>query len=95
MPGASCTRSLVRKKVAHELATTGTPNDPAFPARRFDGLFRALPGDRALLPPSPAGCSSRRLDASVGASGPHGFAVRFNALRLARLGVHRVPHQHL
>src|ERR1700730_18198205 len=40
------------------------------------GLFRALPGDRAFLPPSPAKIASRELDASVGASGPHAFAVR-------------------
>jgi hypothetical protein len=31
------------------------PNNPAFPARRFDGLLRDLPGDRAFLSPSPAG----------------------------------------
>jgi hypothetical protein len=60
---------------------------PAFPARMVYGLLRALPGDRALLPPSPcglmihlepgwAGCISARLDASIGASGPHDFAVR-------------------
>ena len=28
-------------------------SNPAFPAQWFYGLFRALPGDRALLPPSP------------------------------------------
>src|SRR5450631_1992768 len=28
-------------------------NTPAFPAQWFYGLFRALPGDRAFLPPSP------------------------------------------
>jgi len=28
-------------------------SNPAFPAQWFDGLFRALPGDRAFLPPSP------------------------------------------
>jgi len=44
----------------------------------FNGLLRALPGDRALLPPSSArrGTRLRQLDASVGASEPHGFAVR-------------------
>src|SRR5216684_3606010 len=51
----------------------------------FYGLCRALPGDRALLPPSSADmfCLSpvgptqlRKLDTSVGASGPHDFAVR-------------------
>ena len=50
----------------------------------------ALPGDRAPLPPSSADmfCLSpvgptqlRELDASVGASGPHDFAVRCNISR--------------
>src|SRR5260221_8226268 len=40
------------------------------------GLLRALPGDRAFLPPSPAKVAFRRLDTSVGVSGPHDFAVR-------------------
>src|SRR4030081_3873538 len=56
----------------------------------FYDLLRALPGDRAFLPPSPADmfCLSpvgptqlRKLDASVGASGPHDFAVRNNISR--------------
>ena len=43
----------------------------------FNGLWRALPGDRAFLPPSPPRSSLLRdLNASVGASGPHDFAVR-------------------
>jgi hypothetical protein len=32
-----------------------------------------------------------RLDASVGASGPHDFAVRFSAIRQRRRSVHRIP----
>ena len=48
----------------------------------FNGFLRALPGDRALLPPSPADTSAK-LDASVGASGPHDFAVRVSVARLA------------
>jgi hypothetical protein len=41
----------------------------------FNGLYRALPGDRALLPPSFAR-SSRDLGVSVGTPGPHVLAVR-------------------
>ena len=62
------------------------------------GLLRALPGDRALLPPSPLRSSllmeklaSQELDASVEASGPHDFAVRFSAVRYRRIHVHRIP----
>ena len=35
--------------------TTSTPESPGIPARNgFNGFLRALPGDRACLPPSPA-----------------------------------------
>src|ERR1700754_2891117 len=54
-PGARCTRGLVRmrnrKKGAHE-HTGSAGNTPAFPAQWFYGLLRALPGERAFLPPS-------------------------------------------
>jgi hypothetical protein len=57
------------------------------------GLFRALPGDRAFLPPSPAKAALRELDASVGASGPHVFAVRQASAFVSRAAsVHRIPH---
>src|SRR5216684_2198887 len=71
--------------------TTSTPESPGIPARNgFNGFLRALPGDRACLPPSstdrfclsPVGPTQlRELDASVGASGPHDFAVRCNISR--------------
>ena len=48
----------------HTGVTTGTPEHPAFPAQWFYGLFRALPGDRALLPPSPADRSASLTPAS-------------------------------
>jgi hypothetical protein len=34
---------------------------------------------------------NRQLDASVGASGPHDFAVRFSAVRQKHIRVHRIP----
>src|SRR6266478_4312912 len=38
--------------------TTSTPESPDIPARNgFNGFLRALPGDRALLPPSPTDMS--------------------------------------
>ena len=49
---------------------------PAFPAQWFTAYF-VLPGDRALLPPSLSrSLLLESLNASVGASGPHDFAVR-------------------
>jgi hypothetical protein len=35
--------------------------------------------------------TSAKLDASVGASGPHDFAVRLCAVRLRAISVHRIP----
>ncbi len=92
MPDARCTRGLV----CNWCDRTHTSNNEHTGITRhsrtqwFYDLLRALPGDRALLPPSPADmlCLSpvgptqlRKLDASVGASGPHDFAVRNNIAR--------------
>ena len=91
MPGARCARSRVcsveSTRVSHHGHTGITRHSPR---NGFNGFLRALPGDRALLPPSSA-VSFRELDASVGASGPHDFAVRVGIARLARRGVHRIP----
>src|ERR1700728_4286123 len=45
----------------------------------FNGLLRALPGEPGFLATIPARYeASSRVNASVGASGPHGFAVRLS-----------------
>jgi hypothetical protein len=84
MPGARCTRGracrVVSTRVSHHGRTGITRHSRT---RWFYGLFRALPGDRALLSPSLRGVASAKLDASVGASGPHDFAVRKPALSSA------------
>ena len=68
-------------------------NTPAFPAQWFYGLYRALPGDRlSCHRRSREALASQELDTSVGASGPHDFAVRNSRARLARCRVHRIPH---
>ena len=89
MPGAwPHPQPCVRKVKAHKLKSPQVGrNIPAFPARWFYGLCRALPGDRACLPPSQATMDKhrRQLDASVGASGPPGFAVCDNLTRLLKL----------
>jgi hypothetical protein len=49
------THSLAwRCEEPRKLVTTGAPLSPAFPARWFYDFLRALPGDQALLSPSPA-----------------------------------------
>jgi hypothetical protein len=37
--------------------------------------------------------ASQKLDASIGASEPHDFAVRLSAVRQKRIRVHRIPSQ--
>src|SRR5258708_21393360 len=45
----------VQNKKAHERSHHGhTGNHPAFPAKWFYGLLRALPGDQVCLTPTPA-----------------------------------------
>jgi hypothetical protein len=95
-PGGQCTRSLAcRKKKAHERSHhrfTGT--DPAFPAQWFYGLLRDLPGDQALLSPSPARLLAD-LTPGLGRQNhttwPYASAS-FVRLAIARLTLPRPPH---
>src|SRR5438067_1176342 len=70
-------RSRVPKcvKKAHT-SIQGSGGSPTSPAQWLYGLLRALPGERALLPPSLRGLFPAQLSASVAAPGPHDFAVR-------------------
>ena len=94
MPGAQCTRSLVCESGgwnAHEYSQRVHRKTPGIPHATVYGLYRALLGDRAFLPPSPLrSLLPRDLNASIGASGPHGFAVRIGAVRQERRRVHRI-----
>ena len=56
-PGADCTRGLVCQTHSNRRtrAYRFSRNSPAFPTQWLYGLLRALPGERAFLPPSPAG----------------------------------------
>src|SRR6187431_3469158 len=81
-------RVPIAPAVVHKKRTSGPQVNRIIRLSLRDGLrlIRDLPGDRALLPPSPcryqtikpgwARHISTRLDASVGAPGPHDFAVR-------------------
>ena len=80
-PSASLDRVSLRRKRApptnDALLTTYSPykvqpNHPAFPARRFYGLYVISPGPGLSCPRRPKASSARRLDTSVGVSGPHG-----------------------
>jgi hypothetical protein len=92
MPGAKLARSFAWNKENHtKVVTTGPPDDSSIPcANGFNGFLRALLGEPGLLSPSLARSSSHRLNPSVGGSGPHDFAVRFQVARLAPQ--QRPPH---
>jgi len=92
MPGARCARSLACKnKKAHEVVTTGSPEQPGIPRAMV------LTVSFALSPVTGLYCHCRRqvttcqLDASVGASEPHDFTVRISRFRQACFSVHRIP----
>ena len=88
----------VRIKKAHKHSHHGHTGTPGIPRAMVYGLFRALPGDRAFLPPSSASMPKhrRRFDASIGASGPHGFTVRKRTSLVGRrVHVHRIPRSTL
>ena len=60
----------------------GSGEHPTFPAQWLYGLLRALPGEPSTF---------ATVDASIGASGPHDFAVRVSTVRYRHLRVHRIP----
>src|SRR5256714_12503609 len=77
MPGARCARSLACKIKKHtSIVTTVTPDSPGIPRAMV------LTVSFVLFPVTGLVCHRhrrkyfRRLDASVGASEPHDFAVR-------------------
>jgi hypothetical protein len=76
-PAAACAMAESKKRTRQSGHTGITRHSPR---NGFNGFLRALPGDRAFLPPSSAKIAFRELDASVGASGPHDFSVRKSAL---------------
>ena len=73
-PAASCVKVKNTRVIHHRYAEAFRPSL----RNGLNGLLRALPGDRALLPPCPRVMRRHHheLSASVGAPGPHGFAVR-------------------
>ena len=93
-PGARCTRGLVCKSLATRTHTSiqVQRKQSGLPCAMGYGLFRALLGDRLSCHHHPRDAKHHReLDASIGASGPHDFAVRLSAVRQERLRVHRIP----
>src|SRR6266478_3934628 len=92
MPDARCTRSRLCSK-----KSTGVSNHRYAAINRhslrdgFNGVLRALPGDRAILPPSSVGRTTDLAPASGRqnhTTSPSACAV----IRLMTCRVHRIPH---
>ena len=77
--------------------TTGSAETSRPSLRDGFTAYTRSPRGPALLPPSPARSSRRRLDLSTGRSGPHDFAVRVALFvrvvdHAAARHAHRIPH---
>jgi hypothetical protein len=84
----------VQKRKHASKSPRASPKRSGIPrANGFNGFLRALPGEPGFLATIIGAMRQhqRRLDASVGASGPHDFAVRNVRIRRARRHVHRIP----
>ena len=74
----------VQDRKTHELVTTVTPETPGIPRAMVLTVSFVLSLVTGLFATIPANAKPRRrVDASVGASGPHDFAVRKTALSSA------------
>src|SRR5450432_4438355 len=67
-----------------------TPESPGTPHAMVYGLYRALPGDRAFLPPSPALLSANLTPAS-GCQDHTSSPSASGALVSRAISVHRIP----
>jgi hypothetical protein len=82
MPGARRTHSLACEMVkAHELVTTGSPEVLSIPCAMVLTVSFVLSPVTGLFCHRRRRNTFRQLDTSVGASGPHDFAVRISTAR--------------
>ena len=86
-PAAACASG----SKAYALVTTVAPGTPAFPHAMVLTAYFALSLVTGLVCHRRRRSCFRQLDASVGASGPHDFAVRRKALSSSATRVHRIP----
>jgi len=91
IPGARCTRGLVCNSAQKKTHTSiqVQRRQSGIPCAMVLRLISRSPRRPGFLATVTCG-SLRKLDASVGASGPHDFAVRFGAVRQKRH--QRPPH---
>jgi hypothetical protein len=85
-PIAACAMSVIERTRVSQV----TPESPGIPRAMVYGLYRALPGDRAFLPPSPALLSANLMPAS-GHQDHTSSPSASSAVRYRRIRVHRIP----
>ena len=92
MPDARCTRGLVCSVlVAHEYSPRSHRDHPAFPHAMVLTACFVLSPVTGLVCHRHLRNTFRKLDTSVGASGPHDFAVRVQRFRPARICARLTP----
>jgi hypothetical protein len=80
------------QKKARGRTTQVQPEQPAFPAQWFYGLYVISPVTGLCCHRRPPDAKRiRELNANLGAPGPHDFAVRDIVIRLMKYRVHRIP----
>ena len=85
-PQAACARIVVVSTRVSQV----TPENVRHSPRNGFTAYNALSPATGFFATVACGCF-RKLDASIGASGPRDFAVRINAIRQRRFSVHRIP----
>jgi hypothetical protein len=79
-------------RVARTQVITVTPETPGIPRAMVYGLFRALPGDRALLPPSSLrSLLLKNLTPASGCQDHTTLPSASSALVSRAISVHRIP----
>jgi hypothetical protein len=88
-PAVSCAKCT--KKCAHEHTGSAEASDiPCAMALRLISCSPRRAGLSCHRRPREA-LAPQELDTSIGASGPHDFAVRISTVRQRRFHVHRIP----
>src|SRR3979409_53683 len=85
-PIAACAMIVVERTRVSQV----TPESPGIPHAMVYGLYRALPGDRAFLPPSPALLSANLTPAS-GRQDHTSSPSAYTPFVYRHIRVHRIP----
>ena len=85
-PIAACAMVVVERTRVSQV----TPESPGIPRAMVLTVYFVLSPATGLFCHRRLRNTFRKLDASVGASGPHDFAVRVDAIRRWHLRVHRI-----